>query len=35
MNIILLINQMNKESKEYKEIYESLSHINNDKVRNM
>lgn len=26
---------MNKESKEYKEIYESLSHIENQRVRNM
>ena len=26
---------MNKESSEYKEIYDSLEHINNSKVRNM
>ena len=26
---------MNKESKEYKQIYESLGHIENSKVRNM
>ena len=26
---------MNKESKEYKDIYEKLSHVENSKVRNM